>query len=276
MARTTTPSPQAREALRERARKLGIYWLVEAWDDVGKEPWVEKLITEEEKERHRRSHDRRINRANIGRFRTIADYEWSWPRKIDRDQIEELFTLGFLGENINPIFVGPNGVGKSMISQNLAHAAVVAGFTVLFTTASQLLNDLGAQDSSISFERRLRKYTQPRLLAIDELGYLSFDSRSADLLFEVVTRRYEEKSTIVSTNRAFAQWNETFPNASCVVALVDRLVHRSEIVEIDGESYRNKEALERAKARADERRARRRDKGPRVKDAGAKEVSRAS
>jgi len=275
MAKTRTPSPQAREALRERARKLGIFWLVEAWDDVGDEPWVEKLIAEEEKERHRRSHDRRIQRANIGRFKPIADYNWGWPRKIDREQIEELFTLEFLGGNINPIFVGPNGVGKSMFSQNLAHAAVVAGFTVLFTTASKLLNDLGAQDSSISFERRMRKYTQPRLLAIDELGYLSFDSRSADLLFEVVTRRYEEKSTIVSTNRAFAQWNETFPNASCVVALVDRLIHRSEIVEIDGESYRHKEALERAEARAKERRARRRGKGARVNEADAKEVSRA-
>jgi len=140
--------------------------------------------------------------------------------------------------------------------------------------SSAEINELNAA-GAISFERRMRKYTQPRLLAIDELGYLSFDSRSADLLFEVVTRRYEEKSTIVSTNRAFAQWNETFPNASCVVALVDRLIHRSEIVEIDGESYRHKEALERAEARAKERRARRRGKGARVNEADAKEVSRA-
>lgn len=271
MARTTTLSPQAREALRERARKLGFYWLVAMWEDVGAESWVERLITEEEKERQHRSHDRRIQRAHIGRFKVMPDFEWNWPRKIDREQIDELFTLAFLDQNINPIFVGPSGVGKSMISQNLAHAAVVAGHTVHFTTASQLLNDLGAQDSSLSFERRLRKYTQPRLLAIDELGYLSFDSRSADLLFEVVTRRYQEKSTIISTNRAFAQWNETFPNATCVVALVDRLIHRSEIVEIDGESYRRKEALERADARAKERGKRRRGK-----DTAAKEVSRAS
>jgi DNA replication protein DnaC len=163
-----------------------------------------------------------------------------------------------------------------MFSQNLAYTAVLAGHTVLFTTASKLLNDLGAQDSSLSFERRLRKYTQPRLLAIDELGYLSYDSRSADLLFEVVTRRYQEKSTIVSTNRAFAQWNETFPNASSVVTLVDRLIHRSEIVEIDGESYRRKEALERAETRAKERRARKRGKGASTKEAVHKEVPRAS
>ena len=112
--------------------------------------------------------------------------------------------------------------------------------------------------------------------AIDELGYLSYDARSADLLFEVVTRRYQEKSTIVSTNRAFAQWNETFPNASCVVTLVDRLIHRSEIVEIDGESYRRKEALERAEASAKARRARRRGKDAGDKDVATKEVPRAS
>ena len=271
MARTTTPSLKARDDLRERARKLGLYGLVAGWDEVGDQPWIESVITLEEKQRHRRSHDRRVKRANIGRFNPIVDYDWSWPKKIDREQVEELFTLAFLAENINPIFVGPNGVGKTMISQNLAHAAVLAGHTVHFTTASQLLNELGAQDSSRSFERRLRKYTQPRLLAIDELGYLSYDPRSADLLFEVVTRRYQEKSTIISTNRTFAQWNETFPNASCVVTLVDRLIHRSEIVEIDGESYRRKEALERAEARAKDRRARRRGK-----DARAKEVPSAS
>lgn len=267
MSRTVTPSLQASDALRERARKLGFYGLVAAWEEVKDHPWIETVITREEKERHRRSHDRRIKRANIGKFAAVADFDWSWPRKIDREQIEELLTLAFLEENINPIFVGPNGVGKSMFSQNIAYAAVVAGHTVRFTTASQLLNDLGAEDSALSFERRLRKYTQPRLLVIDEIGYLSYDARSADLLFEVVTRRYQEKSTIISTNRAFAQWNETFPNASCVVTLVDRLIHRSEIVEIDGESYRRKEALERAAARAKERNARKRSRGSRAKEA---------
>lgn len=275
MSRTTMTSSPAIDALRERARKLGFYGLVEAWDDLVGQSWVEPTIAREEKERHRRSHDRRIKRAKIGKFKLIADYDWSWPRKIDRDQIEELLTLAFLEENINPIFVGPNGVGKSMFSQNIAHAAVLAGHTVRFTTASQLLNDLGEQDSSQSFEWRLRKYTQPRLLVIDELGYLSYDSRSADLLFEVVTRRYQEKSTIISTNRAFAQWNETFPNASCVVTLVDRLIHRSEIVEIDGESYRRKEALERAAARAKDRRARKRGKDARTKEGGTQEAPHA-
>lgn len=256
-----TPNPQpTNDDLRERARKLRLYGLVATWEEVMNEPWVETLITREEQERHRRSHDQRIKRANIGKFKPMADFDWTWPKKIDREQIEEQFTLQFLPEFINPIFMGPNGIGKTMICQNLAYAAVLAGHTVLFTTASHLLNELGAQDSSLSFERRLRKYTQPRLLVIDELGYLSYDSRSADLLFEVVTRRYQEKSTIISSNRPFGEWNQTFPNASCVVTLIDRLIHKSDIVEIDGESYRRKEALERAEARAKERRQRKRRK----------------
>lgn len=266
MVGTTTPSPQANEALRARARKLGFYGLVASWTDLVGQPWIEPLIKAEEDERHRRSHDRRVKRANLGRFKPIADFDWKWPKVIDREQIEELFTLEFLGENTNVILVGPNGIGKSMIGQNLAYTALLAGHTVCVTTASQMLNDLGAQDSSLSFERRLRKYTQPQLLAVDELGYLSYDPRSADLLFEVVTRRYQEKSTIISTNRAFGEWNETFPNASCVVTLVDRLIHNSEIVEIDGESYRRKEALERAEARAKTRHTRKRGKDARIKE----------
>jgi DNA replication protein DnaC len=253
---TTTPSPQAADSLCERARKLGFYSLVTSWKDVAKQSWIEPLITGEEAERRQRSHERRIKRARIGRFKPMADFDWKWSKDIDREQIEELFTFEFIGECVNVILVGPNAVGKTMIAQNLAHGAVLAGHTVRMTSASELLNDLAAQDSSVSFERRLRKYTNPRLLVIDELGYLSYDSRHADLLFEVITRRYQEKSTIVTTNRAFKDWSDTFPNASCVVTLIDRLVHKSEIVKIEGASYRHKEAAERATERAKARQAR--------------------
>lgn len=258
MKATTTPSPQTAEALRERARKLGFFGLVATWSDAARQPWIEPLITGEEEERHRRSHDRRIKRARVGRFKPIADFDWTWPKEIDREQIDELFSFDFLGESANIILVGPNGVGKTMIAHNLAYRAVLAGYTVRVATASELLNDLGAQDSALSFERRLRKYTQPRLLVIDELGYLSYDSRHADLLFEVITRRYQEKSTIITTNKPFKEWNETFPNASCVVTLVDRLIHKSEIVQIDAESYRLKESQENATTKAKARRARKR------------------
>ena len=183
--------------------------------------------------------------------------EYFLGQDIDRPLIEELFTLEFLGEAANAVLIGPNGLGKSMIAKNLTHLAVVRGHTARFTTASDMLHDLAAQDSDASLARRLRRYTQPTVLCIDEVGYLSYDNRYADLLFEVVTRRYQHRSIVLTTNRPFGEWNDVFPNAACVVTLIDRLVHRAEITSIAGESYRLKEAKERAQNKAKKRSARR-------------------
>jgi DNA replication protein DnaC len=146
-------------------------------------------------------------------------------------------------------------VGKTMCACNLGYQAVLAGHTVLFITAGQLLGDLAALDSDSALRRRLRHYAAPDLLLVDEVGYLSYSNRHADLLFELVSRRYQHKSTVLTTNRAFKDWGEVFPNAACVVSLVDRLMHRAEVVRIEGESYRAKEAQERLAARAKQRSA---------------------
>lgn len=251
---TTRPLPSHDEQLRARAGALGLFGLLAHWDDLGAEKSIEKLLDAEEAERQRRSLERRVKNARIGRFKPMADFDWAWPTKIDRDAITDLFSFSFLAEGENVVLVGPNGVGKTMIAQNLAHQALMKGQTVRFTTASQMLNELVAQDGPAALERRLRRYCHPALLAIDEIGYLSYDSRLADLLFEVVSRR-QGKPMIVATNRPFTEWKEVFPNASSVVALVDRLVHRSQIVPIEGESFRLKEAKEREAARAKKRAA---------------------
>src|SRR5262245_17269477 len=147
----------------------------------------------------------------------------------------------------------PMAVGKSTLARNIAHHALIYGHTVLFTSAGQLLGDLAALDSDSTLRRRLRHYAAPDLLLIDEVGYLSYSNRHADLLFELVSRRYQHKSTVVTTNKAFADWGEVFPNEACVVSLVDRLMHRAEVVRSEGESYRAKEAQERMAARAKQR-----------------------
>lgn len=245
--------PTGDERLMARARALGLFGLLAHWEDLGAEQAVQRLLDLEEEERARRSLERRVKNARIGRFKPIADFDWAWPQKIDRDAVQELFGFSFLQEGENVVLVGPNGVGKTMIAQNLAHQALMKGHTVRFTTTSQMLGELLAQDGPAAMERRLRRYCHPTLLAIDEVGYLAYDSRMADLLFQVVSRRQEGKSMIVTTNRPFAEWKEVFPNATSVVALVDRLVHRAQIVPIQGESYRLKEAKEREALRARKR-----------------------
>ena len=178
-----------------------------------------------------------------------ADFDYAWPKELDRSLVAELLTLGFLEQAANVVLIGPNGLGKTMLAKNLLHQAVLRGSTARFTLASDMLHHLAAQDSSAQLARRLRRYTRPTVLCIDEVGYLSYDARYADLLFEVITRRYQQRPTILTTNKPFGEWNQVFPNAACVVTLVDRLVHRSEILTVAGQSYRLKEAQERAALR---------------------------
>lgn len=255
---TSHPAPSQPSELRDRAQKLGLWGLVAHWEDVEGSAWIEDLLRYEEEERRKRSLERRLQRAKMGPFKPMADFNWAWPKKIDRELVEDLFRMEFIAEAANVVLVGPNGTGKTMIAQNIAHQAILRGYTARFINASALLNDLASQETGQSLTRCLRRYFEPQVLVIDEVGYLASTGKHADLLFEVITRRYELKSTIVTTNKVFREWNQVFPNAVCIVALIDRLVHKCEVVEIQGESYRVKEAKEREAQKAKARKARRR------------------
>lgn len=242
------------DSLQRRAQELRLNGLLAHWSEVADASWVGELVQWEEDERSRRSLERRLREAQIGRFKPLCDFDWNWPTRCDRAAIEELMSLEFLTTCSNVVLVGPNGIGKSMLARNLAHQALINGRTVLFTIAGQMLGELAALDSDSALRRRLRHYASPDLLVVDEIGYLSYSNRHADLLFELISRRYETKSTLVTTNKTFSEWSEVFPNAACVVSLVDRLVHNSEVIAIEGESYRLKEAQERAALRDKKRR----------------------
>ncbi len=178
--------------LKARLKTLGLFGLISCWDQIADKPWLREVLAIEERERQKRSLERRLRSARLASFKPMADFDWAWPKRADREAIDELFTLGFLKTAHNALLVGPNGVGKTMILKNVAHQAVVRGHTVQFATASDMLADLAGQESSIALARRLRRYTVPHLLYVDDVGYLSYDNRYADLLFEVVTRRYDQ------------------------------------------------------------------------------------
>jgi DNA replication protein DnaC len=244
------------DVLRARAKALQLHGLLQHWDGVSQQPWLPQLIEWEENERARRSLERRIRAAHIGRFKPLCDFDWSWPAQCDQPLIEELMRLDFIKTARNIVLIGPNGVGKTTLARNIAHQALLQGATVLFVAAGQMLADLAGLDSDSALRRRLRYYAAPDLLCVDEVGYLSYGNRHADLLFELINRRYEQKSLLLTTNRPFGEWSQVFPNTACVVSMIDRIIHHADIVHIDGESYRNKEANEHAEKRAKQKKAR--------------------
>jgi len=242
-APVTTPS---HAELRAQATALRLHGLLAHWDELMGQAETEQRVRQwlgwESTERANRSLERRLREAHLGRFKPLTDFDWHWPKHCDRTAIEELMSLQFLADASSVVLVGTNGVGKTMVALNIAHQAVRQGHTALFTTAGQMLGELAALDSDSALRRRLQHYAAPDLLLIDEVGYLSYSNRHADMLFELISRRYLLKSTLVTTNRRFADWGEVFPNAACVGSLVDRLMHRAEVIRIEGDSYRAKEA----------------------------------
>ncbi|MGH7234652.1 MAG: ATP-binding protein, partial [Candidatus Saccharimonadales bacterium] len=172
----------ATDTLLLRAKELKLYGMIAHWEEMGETHWIEQLITWEEEARSQRSLERRLHSARIGRFKSLIDFDWNWPEKCDREAVLELMQLEFIKESANIILCGPNGVGKSTIAKNIAYQSVIRGFTVLFTTAGQMLNDLASQDGDNALRRRIKHYVQSELLVIDEVGYLSYSNRHADLL----------------------------------------------------------------------------------------------
>ena len=239
-------------------KALGLHATAEGLDDLlataterrlAPRALLEHVVRTETAERAQRSLERRTLRSRIGTFKPIADFDWSWPRKIDRSLIERALELDFLRDGRNLILLGPNGVGKTMLVKNIAYQAVLGGYSVLFRTAAELLDDVHC-DSPELRRRRIAAYTRPQLLCLDEIGYLSYDDHAADLLYKVINPRYEKRrSLIVTTNLAFKDWNSVFPNATCIVTLIDRLTHHADVTAIEADSYRRRESEAEAAAR---------------------------
>ena len=249
------PNPQAlTDLLREHLAHLKLSYLLEhaeaAAQQAAAEHWshveyLARLVEGEAQRREDRSIQRRIGLARFPVLKTLDQFDWSWPKKINRPQIQNLFHLRFIEDNANVIFISNVGLGKSHLSIALAHCACLHGYSVLFTTAVDIINSLSAAQAHGNLKHELRKYLQPRVLVVDELGYLPIDKHGADLLFQVISQRYERGALIITSNRVYKHWAEIFNNDSTLTsALLDRLLHHAETVIIEGKSFRMKDQIE--------------------------------
>jgi DNA replication protein DnaC len=180
-----------------------------------------------------------VKRSGIFPVTTLDTYDFDRPKSIDRDVVERASSLDFVRERTNVVFVGTPGIGKTHLANALGYLACIEGFRVRFALAADLVNDLVAAQTRNTLSRRLAVWASYDLLLIDELGYLSFDSRGADLLYQVFNKRYLRAATIVTTNLAFKDWGQLFHNAAAATAIADRLVHKGLLVRIVGESCRS-------------------------------------
>ena len=207
--------------------------------------YLAQLIEGEAALRADRAVARRIQAARFPVVKTLDAFLWDWPKKINRLQIQDLFRLQFVHDHANVIFLGLVGLGKSHLATALGYAACQQGMSVLFANAIDVVNTLSAAQLKGTLKAELRRYTAPSLLVLDEVGYLPIDQHGADLLFQVISARYERGSIVLTTNKAFKQWPSIFNGDSTITsAVLDRLLHHGEVVVIEGTSYRMKDRVE--------------------------------
>jgi DNA replication protein DnaC len=207
--------------------------------------YFHSLVVGEAEERKNRARKRRVQLARFPVIKTLEQFRWSWPKKINQLHVQNLFRLSFIKDKGNVIFLGGVGLGKTHLATALGHTACLRGYTVLFTTAIDVINSLSAAQNAGRLQMELKKYLRPSLLILDELGYLPIDKVGADLLFQVISHRYERGSMIITSNRAFKQWPKIFNNDSTLTsAILDRLLHHAETVLVEGKSYRMKDQIE--------------------------------
>jgi DNA replication protein DnaC len=207
--------------------------------------YLAQLVEGEFTTREMRSIERRIKNARFPVRKTLDDFQWSWPKKINRLQIQNLFRLDFIATCTNVVMIGNVGLGKTHLSIALGHAACTSGHSVLFTTAIDIINTLASAQSAGQLKREIRRYVKPAVLIVDELGYLPVDKHGADLLFQIISGRYERAPTVFNTNRTYKHWAQIFNNDSTLTsAILDRIMHHVDTIIIEGKSFRMKDEVE--------------------------------
>jgi DNA replication protein DnaC len=213
-----------------------------AWSHVD---YLARLLEGEADLRRDRATKSRLRLARFPVIKTVEQFRWDWPTRINRLQVQHHFHLKFIQDKSNLIFLGGVGLGKTHLATALGYAACLQGYSVLFVSAIEVINTLAAARSAGRLKLELKKYTKPALLILDELGYLPIDKAGADLLFQVISLRYEQGAIIVTSNRAFKEWPKIFNNDSTLTsAILDRLLHHADTIIIEGKSFRMKDQIE--------------------------------
>lgn len=228
--------------LKAHYAELGQQAAQQSWTHVD---YLSRLADGQYQQRLQHTIELRVQAARFPVPKTLEQFRWDWPKKINRLQVQNLFRLEFLAQRGNVIFLGTVGLGKTHLATALGYAACLEGHSVLFANAIDVINQLSAAQKKSALKSHLKKYLRPRLLILDELGYLPIDQHGADLLFQVISQRYERGSIVLTTNKPFKQWASIFNNDSTIAsAVLDRLLHHSETVVIEGSSFRMKDQIE--------------------------------
>lgn len=198
------------------------------------------LLDDEAVNRQGNSYKKRYAKAKLPAHKTIEDFDFSFQPSIDKKSINDCLTCQFINDKRNIVFIGNPGTGKTHLSIAMGLNALKKGYKILFTTTAQMLHDLHSAKADNSFNKRLDYYLAPELLIIDELGFKKIPNHSADDFFEIISRRYEHGSVIITTNKPFEQWGDILDDNILASAVLDRIVHYSEIFKINGQSYRQK------------------------------------
>ncbi len=229
-------------AVLEHYDSLAQQAITEKWSPV---QYLETLMEEEVRQRKQRATERRLRGARMPVVKTLEQYQWQWPTAIDEMQVKHLFRLAFIEQHQNTIFLGQVGLGKTHLACALGYEACLKGYSVLFTTAIGAINNLVIASKAGRLKQELAKYGKPQLLILDELGYLPIDKKGADLLFQIISLRYEKGAMVITSNRAYKDWPEIFNNDKTLTsAILDRLLHHADTVLIEGKSYRMKDRID--------------------------------
>lgn len=212
-----------------------------AQENLSHQEFLSRLLSDESSAKFARQTQNRITQARFPALKTIDNFDFNHPAAIPKQKVLRALDLSFLEQAGGLVFIGPTGVGKTHLAISLGYKAAGAGVRTLYTRAVDMINHLIASQADHSLHKAMRIYSSPALLVIDEVGYLPFDKQGSDHFFNVISSRYEKGSVILTTNRPFKDWGKIFHDNTVAAAIIDRLAHHSEVIKIEGPSYRIKD-----------------------------------